>query len=704
VSFSGSGNNCIEGGYGWQLVQSTPEGHFGSESELRHYEALLGMADLVVRHHDLGELFRDLVVRLQQLTGSDLVVLSLHDPGKNVMRVHVLDEKGLPPRGEERNLEDLPSGWAWQNQQPVVIRDTGTESRFGWAMRRVRTKGIRSSCSLPLTTAQRRLGALGFGSALLDAYQENDVQLLQRVAEMVAMAVENALTRAALQQEKERLQMLLEVNSSLVSNLDLQELFPAISGFIRTVIKHDFASIALYDEEMQALRIYALDFQPTPGMMNPGTAVPLRRSCPGLAFLEREAKIFDRDQMAGSGHECVDVLLQDGVQSGCCIPLITRKGPLGVLNLASRQPNAFLPQDINLLKQVAGQVAIALDNSRVYREIAQLKDRLAEEKRYLQGEIRTEFNFEEIVGESPLLKRALELAKTVAPSDATALILGETGTGKELIARAIHRMSGRKDASFIKLNCAAIPTGLLESELFGHEKGAFTGAISQKVGRLELADKGTLFLDEIGDIPLELQPKLLRVLQDREFERLGSTRTIRVDVRLVAATNCDLASAVEARQFRSDLYYRLNVFPIRLPPLRERRNDISLLVRYFVQTFSRRMNKKIESIPTETIQALESYPWPGNVRELENFIERSVILSEGGVLNAPLAELKIAPPAPASEGTLHSVERDHILRVLRETGGVISGLHGAAVRLGLKRTTLQSMISRMGINRKEYEN
>jgi formate hydrogenlyase transcriptional activator len=684
-------------------VQSAPEGHFGSDSEV-HYEALLRMADLVVHHHDLGELFRALVDRLQQLTRSQVVTLSLHDPAKNVMRVHILDEGGLPAHAEEMPAQDLPSGWVWHNQQPLVIPDTGLETRFPWAMEVAREKRIRSSCSLPLTTGQRRLGALGFGSTYVDSYRASDVRLLQRVAEMVAMAVENAMTRAALQQEKERLQMLLEVNSSLVSNLDLQELFPAISGFIRNVIKHDFASIALYDEVTQSLRIYALDFPPVPATMSPGTVLPLRGSFPGLAFLEREAKTFTREEMAESDHECVEMLLEQGVQSGCCIPLITRKGPLGVLNLASREQNVFPPQDISLLKQVAAQVAIALENAQVYREIARLKDRLTEEKRYLQGEIRTEFNFEEIVGESPVLRRALELAKTVAPSDATALILGETGTGKELIARAIHRMSARKDASFIKLNCAAIPTGLLESELFGHEKGAFTGAISQKIGRLELADKGTLFLDEVGDIPLELQPKLLRVLQDREFERLGSTRTIRVDVRLVAATNRDLATAVEARQFRSDLYYRLNVFPILLPSLRERRNDIPLLVRYFVQTFSRRMNKQIDSIPTETIRALEECSWPGNVRELENFIERSVILSDGPTLNAPLAELKAKEPPSATVGTLHNMEREYILRVLRETGGVVSGLHGAAVRLGVKRTTLQSMISRMGITREEYEN
>ncbi len=354
------------------------------------------------------------------------------------------------------------------------------------------------------------------------------------------------------------------------------------------------------------------------------------------------------------------------------------------------------------MKQVAAQVSAALDNSWAHGEIAQLKDKLAKEKRYVQAEIHSTINFEEIIGDSLVLEAILHKARTVAPSDATVLILGETGTGKELLARAIHRMSPRKDASFIKLNCAAIPTGLLESELFGHEKGAYTGAISQKIGRLELADKGTLLLDEVGDIPLELQPKLLRVLQDREFERLGGTRTIKVNLRLIAATNRDLAARVEEREFRSDLYYRLNVFPIRMPALRERKTDIPLLVRHFVQKFSQAMKKQIERVPTEAMLAMEACDWRGNIRELENFIERSVILTDGPVLRAPLGEL--AGHSKSPDGTLLALERDHIVRVLRETGGVIAGAYGAATRLGIKRTTLQSMITRFDISREECGN
>jgi formate hydrogenlyase transcriptional activator len=319
--------------------------------------------------------------------------------------------------------------------------------------------------------------------------------------------------------------------------------------------------------------------------------------------------------------------------------------------------------------------------------------------------MRSQNNFGEVVGNSPALREVLQQVEIAAPSDATVLVLGETGTGKELIARALHRLSSRREGNFIKLNCAAIPSGLLESELFGHEKGAFTGAVSQKIGRLELADKGTLFLDEIGEIAMELQPKLLRVLQDHEFERLGGVKTIRINIRLIAATNRDLAQAVEEHQFRSDLFYRLNVFPIRLPPLRERAGDIPMLVRYFVQKLARRMSKNIDSIPAELLREFEKWHWPGNVRELENFIERSIILTQGSVLFAPVAELRIdlAHAMRKSGSTLEDVEREYILRTLRESGGVIAGIRGAAARLGMKRTTLQSKMHRLGITRDEYE-
>jgi formate hydrogenlyase transcriptional activator len=679
------------------------ESHFDSDADLQRYEALLEMADLVVHHHNLPELFAAMAGRLRRVAAADAANFSLYDPIKNVMRLHFWEGAELVPTATEVKVEESPSGWAWQNQQPLIVSDLAADPRFPPVLSTLREKGLRSYCWLPLTTAQKRLGTLGIGSSQTNAYGERDMRLLPRVAKLVAVAVENALTREALVREKERLHMLLEVNNTLVTNRDLQKLFPAISGFMRRMIRYDYASVAVCDEAAHSLSFFPLDSPLTSGLAGIDTTIPVKDTPAGRALMERETKIFAREDLLGIQSSYVGQMLEHGIESLCCIPLTTRKGELGTLNLASKQANAFAPPDVGFLEQVAGQVAVALDNARSYREIAQLTEKLASEKLYLEEEIRSELNFEEIVGESPALKRVLSQARTVAPSDATVLVLGDTGTGKELIARAIHRMSSRKDRVFVKLNCAAIPTGLLESELFGHEKGAFTGAISQKVGRLELADKGSLFLDEVGDIPLELQPKLLRVLQDQEFERLGSTRTIKVDIRLIAATNRDLAHAVAEKEFRNDLYYRLNVFPIRMPALSERKTDIPALVRHFVQKFARRMNKQIEVIPSATMNALVSWDWPGNVRELENLMERSVILSDGRVLNAPLAELRSGQEGLDSDGTLESLERQYIIRVLRDTSGVIAGPRGAAVRLGMKRTTLQSRILRMGISRQEYE-
>jgi formate hydrogenlyase transcriptional activator len=681
-----------------------PDRHFEADGDVDRYEALLQMADLVVHHRSLPELLPELAQRLHKVASFEIASFSLYDPEKNVMRMHFWDGDEKLSDLTELPVEESACGFVWEKQQAMVWPDLHQETRFQRAVRLLIEKGVRSYCTLPLTTAQKRFGALGLGSSRPNAYSEDDVQLLRRVAELVALALENAMARAAFLEEKDRLEKLLEVSTALMSNLDVQQLFPTIAGLIQKVIRQDYASVALYEEASQCLRVYALDSPVSDEIMGSDTVMPIGESVSGLALQKGEAIIHDREDLVSVGSQAAQRMLEMGIQSFCSIPLIARKGKLGTLNLGSIADHAFSSQDIGFLKQVAAHIAIALDNARAYREIAELTDKLRKEKLYLQDEIRSVLNFEEIVGDSSALRRVLSQVNTVAPLDSTVLILGETGTGKELIARAIHRMSSRKDASFIKLNCAAIPTGLLESELFGHEKGAFTGAISSKIGRLELADKGTLFLDEVGDIPLELQPKLLRVLQDQEFERLGGVRTIRVSIRLIAATNRDLAKSVGAREFRSDLYYRLNVFPVHMPPLRERGKDIQLLVRYFVEKFARRMNKQIETIPAETMDALARWEWPGNVRELENFIERSVILSEGSILRVPLSELRAVYEGASHDLTLEGLEREHILRVLRETGGVIAGLRGAAVRLGMKRTTLQSRMLKMGISRKDYEN
>jgi formate hydrogenlyase transcriptional activator len=502
-----------------------------------------------------------------------------------------------------------------------------------------------------------------------------------------------------LRRDMHRLQMLLDVISLVASNWDLPRIFPQISARIRRVLCQEYASFSLHDASTGLLVCQAIDFPLSKGHVTP-SHVAASNSPQAHVLQEGTPQIFLRDELHGFEGDTARSFIDEGIQSLCCIPLARPSNALGVLVLGSTRADAFKSEDIILLGQIGAQLSIAIENHRAASEIEALKQRLGEERKYLQGENKSEGQFAEIVGEGAALKRVLDQVATVASSEATVLILGETGTGKELIAGAIHRMSRRKGGPFIKINCAAIPTGLLESELFGHEKGAFTGAITQKVGRMELADGGTLFLDEIGDIPLELQPKLLRVLQDQEFERLGSNRTIRVDVRLVAATNRDLAKGVAEHQFRSDLFYRLSVFPIRVPPLRDRREDIPLLIGHFVRKYALRMDRHIETIPKDSMKALCDWAWPGNIRELENLMERSVILTEGEALHVPLAELRSR--SEIVDLTLDSAERQHIIRILRETKGTLSGPGGAAHRLGLKRTTLQSKMQRLGIIREEY--
>jgi len=684
-------------------MQSGPAVHSEGSTESRRYEALLEMADLMVRHHTLPELYHEVAVGLRKVADFQFLNLSLYHPEHNAMKLHFLE--GEPASGLPKELPVLeaPGGWVWQHQQELMVENLEKETRFPRVLEVLRSKGIRTYYVLPLTSGEKRLGALGVASIKSNAYQEQDRRLLRRVVELVALAIENAFTREALQEEKDRLRALVEINRTLASRLEVQSLLPLISECVTRVVPHDFAGVTLFEGDKENMKAYVLSPERSQPIIESGRSVSLNQTLSAQAFLEGEAKTLTRDDLESHGANIAGRILGAGIRTMRCVPLLASTGTLGTLNVGSKKDRAFSPEDEEILNQIAAQLAIALDNARAYREIQALKDRLAEEKLYLEDEIRSELNFEEIVGESPELKRVLAQARTVAPSGSTVLILGETGTGKELIARAIHRMSKQKDSTFIKVNCASIPTGLLESELFGHEKGAFTGAVSKKIGRMELADKGTLFLDEVGDIPLELQPKLLRVLQDHEFERLGSNRTVRVDLRLIAATNRDLSKRITEGEFRSDLFYRLNVFPIHMPPLRARRNDVPLLVRHFVKKLSRRMDKRIDTIPSQTMEALINWHWPGNIRELENVIERSVILSEGPVLHSPLAEMQAEPSqASIADATLERAEREHIIRVLRECGGRVAGAKGAAVKLGLKRTTLQSKMGKLKIERTDY--
>jgi formate hydrogenlyase transcriptional activator len=698
---------------------------------VRQFEALLEVSETIAQQRDLKLLFHELSNRLHAVLQFDFLGLILHDPARGTMRLHILETKDpFPEEGpEEMPVADSPSGWVFENQELFLTHDTSKDARYPHFMKRLQAVGVHSTAILPLTTAHHRLGTMVFGRFVPQGISETEIQFMRRVAAQVAVAVDNALNFEAaeayqkqLARERDRLQVLLEINNLLVSTRDPATVFKGIVSSIKPVLQHDYTSLALLDTASGLLKIHYLDLPGNSSITKPEITVPLEGSPAGQCFSTNQILITRGKDLDKFQKDVLRFLREQSVQAICCVPLTTHGRTFGTINLASRNPDAFTPADVELMQQVGVQVAIALENALAFKEIDALKDRLAVEKLYLEEEIRSEFNFEEIIGDSPVLRRTLAQVELAAPAGTTVLIQGETGTGKEIIARAIHNLSPRRERTFVKVNCAAIPAGLLESELFGHERGAFTGALSQKIGRFEFADRGTLFLDEIADLPLELQPKLLRVLQEQEFERLGGNRTLRVDVRVVAATNGDLAQLVAERKFRNDLYYRLNVFPILVPPLRERREDVPLLVRYFVQTFSRRQNKTVEYIPADVMDALVNYSWPGNIRELENLIERAVLLSPGKELRVPIGELKAASAAfSAATGgsgesssitiaagpnvsappiaTLEDADRQHILRALRQTKWRIAGPQGAATLLGMKRTTLQARIRKLGIKR-----
>src|SRR6202167_247529 len=615
--------------------------------------------------------------------------------------------KRFGPSDVEIPLQECTGRWVQEEQQVLIIADWAEEQRFPKMQQFLGGLGIASSCTLPLTRPDRQIGVLEFGSSRPNAYAQGDVACLSVVADQIALAIDATVSFMSSEIAESRLKLLLELTNSVVSSLEFRDVLRAISASVRRVMQCHGVSVRLPDGAGKNLRMLALDVPEGSVLKDLDTRVlPIEGSLMGKAFRTGTPVVANPADLPPEFPENPDFLENTEQQAAaareikslCFVPLISRNRPLGVLGLGKRQENAFGKEDLGFLMEVGNQVAIAVENALAYREIADLKDKLAQEKLYLEDEIRGETDFQGIVGQSSALRHVLNLVETVAPSDSTVLLLGETGTGKELVARAIHDCSRRKGRTLVRLNCAAIPTGLLESELFGHEKGAFTGAISQKIGRLELADQGTLFLDEVGDIPIEIQPKLLRALQEREFERLGSTRTKKVDVRLVAATNRDLEKMIEDREFRSDLYYRLNVFPIRIPLLRERPEDIPLLVRYFTQKYSRLMNKAIQTIPAPAMKKLAAWSWPGNIRELENIIERSVILTRGSALHVPLEELTQGTRAIPLNGTREAGERDDIVRILKATNGRVAGATGAAQRLGIPRTTLISRMKKLGID------
>jgi formate hydrogenlyase transcriptional activator len=709
-----------------------------AEQELRQSEAdlrtkndrlklLLNVTNQITSNLKLREVLRAVSSSIRDVMHCDAVFVSLVDSASGTPRLYVLDfplGKGLIKEeivytisgAGKRVLETL---------KPLVVDVSDPAAVPPEIHDKVVAEGLKSACLIPLVNRGRVLGGLTIARKTETSFTPEDVEFLNQASGQIAIAVENALAFQEVSGLKDRLQLLLNLTNRITSSLDLRKVLRTVAASIRELIHADAVAVSQPDATSGKFRLIAVDFPYGKGaikeelLYTPGAAG--RKAADTLKPVVGYAPQLDERESS----EVRDIAAVEGMKAFCLIPLLNHGRFLGILSILRTTETPFAPEDVDLLSQASGQIAIAIENALAYQEISELKDKLAQEKLYLEEEIRAEMGFERIIGNSEALKHVLQLVETVAPSDSTVLLLGETGTGKELIARAIHDRSRRKQGTLVKLNCAAIPTGLLESELFGHEKGAFTGAITQRIGRLELADQGTLFLDEVGDIPIEIQPKLLRALQEREFERLGSTHTRKVNVRLIAATNCDLEKMVANKEFRSDLYYRLNVFPIRIPPLRERRDDIPLLASYFIQKFAKEMQKRIDAVPTAVMKGLTSWDWPGNIRELENFIERAVLLTRGRSLEAPLAELRktsterphddlhemkqVLQQATESQSGKSSVsdeyarkQRDEIVQALTACKGRVGGADGAAARLSMNRTTLLSRMKKLGIYAKQF--
>jgi len=665
-------------------------------------EELLRLTHRLDVHRDPEQLMHALPAELFELfSGNSLVVAVAGESGPTTWLAIDGEMNAIMPTPAGFKAQKSLHAWIQDHRPPFILSSLKQQTPFPELTELFGEWGNQSLCVFPLNNATHCLGALCIGRMRPDAFSEREARFLSLVADYVALALDDRLVRAQLESERTKLRLVLDLNNSVVANLKLRDVLQSISPSIRKVMQLDSVAVTLPDKEGRTFKLYALDFPNGKGLVQQDMVTPFDGSVSGQVLRSGKAWVGDVGELPTLGFDH-QIALAEGLQTLCLLPLSRGNRVLGALCLARLQKNAFTQPDVDFLSQIAGQIAIAIDNALAYRQITELKDQLTQEKLYLENELRSEMNFEEIIGNSAALRKVLRQVEAVAPTGSTVLIYGETGTGKELIARAVHNLSDRRSNPFVKLNCAAIPTGLLESELFGHERGSFTGAVTQRIGRFELASPGTIFLDEVGEIPLDLQPKLLRVLQEREFERLGSSRTLRTDARLIAATNRDLGAMVGEQTFRSDLFYRLNVFPIHVPALRDRTEDIPFLVRHFAQHFARNMKKQIDSISSETMSALVHYPWPGNIREMQNVIERAVILSRGPVLNIPSSDLKPRiTEANDMNGfaTLEEVERKHILTVLDRTNWVFGGPNGAAARLGIKRPTLQFRMQKLGITR-----
>lgn len=677
------------------------------------YRALLDLSNAISAQPNVQAVLHSLRTLLSAIIVFDSVSLLSLDPSGKIARVIAFELAPEAPAievGTQISISGTAVGQVVDNQRPVYVPDIQSAMlKIPELVLRAPAGRRQSAYIFPISTLRQKLGALVFGNSKGEEFNSDDIDLMTSVASHVAVVLESALAVDAAKQyqqqlagERDRLRLLLEINNFVVSQLDINELFRSASVSIRKYFANDFTGFWLIDKRSTRLECAVLDFPGSRGFLADVPVSELTEQ--DLEKMHaRKSELWSQREIDKLPQPFLDPLKAESIIEMAFAPLATANGPLGVLGMGSRRANSFGQEDLDLLLQISNQISLALDNALAYGRLTASKNRLEDERLYLESEIQAEYNFEDIVGKSPALRRVLDQIAIVAPTGSTVLLHGETGTGKELVARALHSLSPRKDRTFVKLNCAAIPSGLVESELFGHERGAFTGALIQKRGRFELAHQGTLFLDEIGDINLELQSKLLRVLQEQEFERLGSTKTIHVDVRLIAATHRDLSSMIHNNQFREDLFYRLNVFPIEVPPLRERREDIPLLVHYFVARLSRQMQKSIKSIPKQAMEALTNAPWPGNVRELKNFIERSIILSQDDVLNVPIAEIQKSSAQIASPvSTFQETERQTIINALKAASGRIAGKGGAAERLGLKRTTLNNKMRRLNVTRADY--
>ncbi len=678
------------------------------------YRMLLGASSALADQPTVKAVLQSLrgvLLSTSRLHGAELCVLS--DDGES-LSIFEFDRDADAPAIEsgDKLLRRGAVAQVLDEQKPVFVPELSLEllQHPDMAPFAPEVAG-RSAYLFPVSTAQKRYGILATPKLQGQQFAPEDVEMLSALASHVAVALECALARDLAEQyqrelagQRDRLRLVLEINNH-VSKLDIDDVLRSASTSIRRYFGCDSISLWVLKEDTRQLQKVLHDF---PGEKGPMAAVASADlSAAELDFeklRQRKTEIWslkDFDKLPATLRE---PLKAESIKSLAFACLATENRPLGVLSMGSRKADAFGQDDLDLLSEIGIQISLALDNALAYGRLHASATRLEEERLYLESEIESEYNFEDIVGKSAALRKVLDQVAIVAPTSSTVLLHGETGTGKELVARAIHNLSPRRQRTFVRLNCAAIPSGLVESELFGHEKGAFTGALMQKRGRFELADHGSLFLDEIGDISMELQPKLLRALQEQEFERLGSTKTIKVDVRLIAATHRDLEGMIRNNQFREDLFYRLRVFPIEIPPLRERREDIQLLVHFFVSRLSRRMQKRIRSVPRPAMEALVNADWPGNIRELENFIERCVILTPGDELNVPRAELNRSSgrTVVAASSTFEHAERQAILDALKGAAGRIAGNGGAAERLGLKRTTLQNKMRRLNITRADY--